>query len=69
MDDLDISGNAAEFSQKEVYVSKSGKQLTKIEDLDLSGTKMAVFGMSDSHYVYINEAAKLYDDVLRNDNG
>eukprot|EP01083_Nonionella_stella_P194368 716915_1 len=41
------------------------KQLL-VGEIDLSQTKVAVFGMGDSHYVYFNEAAKLYDDVLRN---
>ena len=33
--------------------------------LDLSNTQMAVFGMGDSHYVYFNKGARLYDEVLR----
>eukprot|EP00484_Ammonia_sp_Unknown_P000272 CAMPEP_0197022220 /NCGR_PEP_ID=MMETSP1384-20130603/3125_1 /TAXON_ID=29189 /ORGANISM="Ammonia sp." /LENGTH=1795 /DNA_ID=CAMNT_0042450221 /DNA_START=521 /DNA_END=5908 /DNA_ORIENTATION=- len=43
-------------------------ELSKIgaDDLDLSDTKVAIFGMGDSHYVYFNEAARLYDDLFRN---
>eukprot|EP01084_Bolivina_argentea_P142821 250868_1 len=36
------------------------------DEIDLSQTKIAVFGMGDSHYVYFNETAKLYDSILRN---
>jgi len=35
-------------------------------DLDLSETQIGIFGMGDSHYVYFNEAARLYDEVFRN---
>ena len=30
---------------------------------DFGETKVAVFGMGDSHYVYFNEAARMFDDV------
>ena len=42
---------------KDVYAALSSGDLS---ELDLSETKIGVFGMGDSHYVYFNEAAKLY---------
>eukprot|EP01083_Nonionella_stella_P091619 256215_1 len=40
--------------------------LLNSSDIDLSKTKIGVFGMGDSHYVYFNEAARQYDEVFRN---
>ena len=45
---------------KDIYAALSSGDLS---ELDLSETKIGVFGMGDSHYVYFNEAAKLHDAV------
>jgi len=52
---------------KEMYAALSGAEDGALGDL--SETKVAVFGMGDSHYVYFNEAAKMFDEVLRNQLG
>ena len=33
--------------------------------LDLSGAQVVAFGLGDSHYIYFNEAARLYGEVVR----